>query len=786
MVGVVSERAMARPRIGLRLGDIARLVAVWLVSSAALALADALLPNLTAEAAWTYLAATAVAGLLGLVFRPAVVLLAARTGWIVVVVAGLVGQALVVYAAIWITPGISATFLSAFVASWIVAGVGTAAAWLGSAGTDDSFTASLLRRRVDRTPVADPEVDGVLFVQLDGVAFPVLRWAIQAGAVPTLRRWVTSGDYVLREWTAQLPCTTPASQLGILHGTVAGVPAFRWYDRELGRVLIANRPDDAAIIEQRATTGAGLLSDDGLSVGNLFTGDAPRAVLTMSRLGSGRGSAIARQTFAWFLTNPNGFTRGLVRTVAEVAKERWQAARQNRLNVLPRVHRGWTFAGLRAATNVLQRDLNTAVVAEAMRKGTKTHICRLRRLRRDRTSRRHVPPRSPWRLWTDWTEFSEPSNGSRPRLPGAITSWLSPTTVNPRARRSSTDSAPTSAMSAPGLWKRRSPLLTLRSKAGDAWTRSPKIWRAPGITGRAAGRAAAASSRHVDQGAEGAPSAGVSVLGSGNLGLLYVHSAVRLTLEDLQERWPSLVPGLCAHEGVGFIAGLDSAGVPWVLGEHGRHSARQRRGDWPRPSCTVRRPCSPGAPTGGGDARGAGPLHQQPRRGRHARHRRLRASRRCPRWPGRLAGPCGATHPSDARGCPTRRAHRRCLSSSDPWSCGSRRRRDERGIVRRRPEDRPSVCPTRSAAGGWGCRSRGSTSGIDREPTAREQRRAALDAAVKASFDDSGGTPGTYGSPRVWEDLVEAGWTGVESTRWRRRWPARVWRDGPRNASDAA
>ena len=46
----------------------------------------------------------------------------------------------------------------------------------------------------------------------------------------------------------------------------------------------------------------------------------------------------------------------------------------------------------------------------------------------------------------------------------------------------------------------------------------------------------------------------------------------------------------------------------------------------------------------------------------------------------------------------------------------------------------------------------------DREPTARQQRRAALDAAVRASFDDSGGTPGTYGSPRVWEDLAEAGW----------------------------
>ncbi len=46
----------------------------------------------------------------------------------------------------------------------------------------------------------------------------------------------------------------------------------------------------------------------------------------------------------------------------------------------------------------------------------------------------------------------------------------------------------------------------------------------------------------------------------------------------------------------------------------------------------------------------------------------------------------------------------------------------------------------------------------DRPPTPRQQRRARLDEAVKRSFDESGGTPGTYGSPRVWEDLVEAGW----------------------------
>jgi uncharacterized membrane protein YvlD (DUF360 family) len=557
------------PQSGLGLGDIVRLVVVWLVSSAALALADLLLPNLTAQAPWVYLLATAVAGLLGLVFRPALALVAARIGWVAVVLAGLVGQALLVYAAIWIVPGISATFWSAFWASWIVAVFATAAAWLGSAGTDDAFTVSLMRRRIKGVPVADPEVDGVVFVQLDGVAFPVLRWAIQAGAVPTVRRWVTSGEYVLREWTAQLPCTTPASQLGILHGTVAGVPAFRWYDRELGRVLIANRPDDAAIIEQRATTGAGLLADDGLALGNLFTGDAPRAVLTMSRLGGGRGSAVARQTFAWFLTNPNGFTRGLVRTIAELAKERWQAARQHRLDVLPRVHRGWTYAALRAATNVLQRDLNTAVVAEEMRRGTKS-------------------------IYVDYVDYDEIAHHAGMFRPESLAALDGLDRVLGTLERLATQAARRYhivVLSDHG----QSQGQTFRDRFGtdlgevctqlmkeevasldasvEDWGRADSLAEGlagRGISGRAARRAATASSRHVNQDAEAAATAAVSVLGSGNLGLLYVHSGVRLTLDDLQERWPSLVPGLCAHEGIGFVAGLDTAGVPWVLGEKGR------------------------------------------------------------------------------------------------------------------------------------------------------------------------------------------------------------------------
>jgi hypothetical protein len=52
----------------------------------------------------------------------------------------------------------------------------------------------------------------------------------------------------------------------------------------------------------------------------------------------------------------------------------------------------------------------------------------------------------------------------------------------------------------------------------------------------------------------------------------------------------------------------------------------------------------------------------------------------------------------------------------------------------------------------------------DRPPTPAQQRRAELDAAVKAVFEDSGGEPGTYGSPRVHAELRDQGWVVTEKT----------------------
>ena len=567
MAGSDGTRAARVRRSRLRVGDVVRLLVAWLVSAVALGVAVALLDHLTASSWWDVLWASAITAVVGLLIRPALVLVTAYVGWAAVVLGGLLGQALVTYVALEISPGITTTVWAAIVASWIVAATGTAVAWLTTSGTDDAFASSLERKRHRVVEVDDPDVDGIVFIQLDGLPFPVLRWALAAGSVPTMRRWVSSGDHVLREWTPQLPCTTPASQLGILHGTIDRVPAFRWYDRELGRLLVANRPADAAIIEERASDGRGLLADGGVSVSNIFTGDAERSFLTMSRAKLSRSDRGKRRTFAGFLTDPQGFMRAVVRTIAEIGKERFQARRQVRRDLTPRVHRGWTFAVLRAATNVLGRDLNTAIITEEMRKGT----------------------RSIYVDYVDYDEIAHHAGIFRPESLAALDGLDRVLATLERlaesgARRYHFVIVSDHGQSQGEVFADRygidlaglcGSLMKEQVESVDqpveGWGRAEAVADGigtSGVTGRLADRATDVTQRHQDDAVS--EDADISVLGSGNLGLLYVHQPTRLTLEDLEQRWPALVPGLVAHEGVGFVAGIDAGGRPWAIGALGR------------------------------------------------------------------------------------------------------------------------------------------------------------------------------------------------------------------------
>ena len=559
----------------LRVSDLARMALAWAISSLALIAADRLLSGLSATSPWRLVEVAAITGVFGILVRPLLVTVATAIGWLAVAAIAITGQAVAMHFALLVVSGIqTSSFWTLVAATWIAATVGTFLTWLFTAGTDDVFATALRRFGQKRVSIPDPEVEGAVFVQLDGVPFPVAQWALQSGTMPTLRRWVDSGSHRLQEWTVQLPCTTPASQQGILHGTCAGVPAFRWYDRQLGRILVANRPADAAIIEERASTGRGLLADDGVSISNLFSGDAPTSMMTMSKVNLGRGSKETRQTVARFVVRPDGFARSVSRTTVEVVRERFQARQQRRRNVVPRVHRSWTFAFLRAASNGVLRDMNMAMVGRQMLRGA----------------------RSVYVDFVDYDEVAHHAGGNRIEALEVLKSLDQVLSVleavardAPRRYHFVILSDHGQSQGAPFEERYGRSLGTLCSELTsedvvsleenvESWGRVESVVDDlagdASIGGQTAARAATRMQSRSGPDEGSATPGDLIVLGSGNLGLVYAREPQRLLLEEIDERWPRLISGLAASPGIGFVAVLSGEHGPVVIGPDGHRRLR--------------------------------------------------------------------------------------------------------------------------------------------------------------------------------------------------------------------
>src|SRR5262249_14382197 len=92
----------------------------------------------------------------------------------------------------------------------------------------------------------------LVIVHLDGVPRPLLDRALRDGSMPFLSRLVSSGEYGLDSAFWGSPASTPFFQAGLLYGLKhPNLPAYSWYDRELGRQVRMNIPRDALAIEER-------------------------------------------------------------------------------------------------------------------------------------------------------------------------------------------------------------------------------------------------------------------------------------------------------------------------------------------------------------------------------------------------------------------------------------------------------------------------------------------------------------------------------------------------------
>src|SRR5205085_10049081 len=131
-------------------------------------------------------------------------------------------------------------------------------------------------------------VPGIVFLEIDGLALPVLQRAMRSGSAPTMAGWLADGTHRLLEWETDLSSQTGASQAGILLGSNDDIPAFRWVEKESARLRTCSDPGDCAEIERRHLSTHGLLADGGTSRGNLLSGGADAALLTVSRLAEER------------------------------------------------------------------------------------------------------------------------------------------------------------------------------------------------------------------------------------------------------------------------------------------------------------------------------------------------------------------------------------------------------------------------------------------------------------------------------------------------------------------
>jgi uncharacterized membrane protein YvlD (DUF360 family) len=448
------------------------------------------------------------------------------------------------------------SFGDALLAALLIAAVSLVLQAVLGTNDDDEYTLRVTRR-IARRQGAQTRTDapGIVFLEIDGLALPVLRAAMRDGSAPAMARWIADEGYRLTEWETDLSSQTGASQAGILLGSNDDIPAFRWVEKESGRMLACSSPEDCAEIERRHATGAGLLTDGGASRGNLLSGEAEAAILTVSRVDEERR---ANPGYRAFFANGFNVTRTLVLYAWEVVLEVTASTRAARRDIRPRGHRGGLYPFLRAAMCVLVRDLNVYSVLTDMMRGRPAVYATFASY--DEVAHHSGLQRA------DTLEALRKLDEQFDRIARARRYAPRPYEIVVLSDHGQTQGATFRQRNGYGLDD-----LVERSLSGgrnvDAMAAGDE--NAGGV-GRALDEATGRTEKTAEREHVDAAKRDAIVLGSGNLGLVYLmDSPERMTLEEIDERHPKLLPALRAHPHIGFVLVRSKVDGAMALGPDG-------------------------------------------------------------------------------------------------------------------------------------------------------------------------------------------------------------------------
>ena len=541
-----------RPRFRLL-----RLLLTWLTAALALLVAAWLLPGITVPNVPDALVAALLIAILNAVLPPLVAAL--RTPFTVALgfVLALAVDALVLVLVSRIDPRAFQvdSYWWALLAALIMAAVTVTLDTVLGIDDDDTYTLRVIRRIVRRGgAIEHGDAPGIVFLEIDGLALPVLQRAMRDGSAPELARWLERATHHLVEWETDLSSQTGASQAGILLGSNDDIPAFRWVEKESGRLVTCSTPRDCEEIERRHAAGRGLLAGGGASRGNLLSGEADEVILTVSRMSAERRP---NPGYRSFFANGFNVTRVLMLFLWEVVLEWTAALRQVRRDVRPRGHRGGKYPFVRAALCVVVRDLIVFSVLTDMMRGRP----------------------AVYATFSSYDEVAHHSGLERADTLEALRKLDKQLGRVARARRYAPRPYELVVLSDHGqtqgeTFKQRNgygldELVERLLRSGDTVSRVTGGDENESAVGRAfedaTGRRRAPRRRRED-----VRDRNVVVLGSGNLGLVYLMDTTRrMTLEDIDERHPQLLAGLRRHPHIGFLLVRSDARGPMVLGANG-------------------------------------------------------------------------------------------------------------------------------------------------------------------------------------------------------------------------
>jgi len=201
---------------------------------------------------------------------------------------------------------------------------------------------------------------GIVALQIDALSYADLRRALALGYCPTIARLLREEGFHIRRWFSGLPSATPYCQAGIFHGENAGIPAFRFFDKETRRVITCNAPHGVQYIRDRIHAPGALAN--GSSYVNLLDGDARTVAFTVAtrekmsvyrRLGGTRMLLL-------IAIHPVRVLRMAFQSVVEWLREEWERAAAQFASRA--THAEGIFPFVRILSNVIVRELQTMAI----------------------------------------------------------------------------------------------------------------------------------------------------------------------------------------------------------------------------------------------------------------------------------------------------------------------------------------------------------------------------------------------------------------------------------------